>query len=126
MLPDVFSLIATPAVKDIVGTNPARIYRHGNAPQGVTAPYITWFLIAATPENTLSETPAVDQDSVQVNFWGKNDGLKASNDELEELARLGRDAIEVDHDVTSIFNDGMDDPTQRPRISIIYTDWKAR
>lgn len=126
MLPDVFTLLATTAIKAIVGTNPARIYRHGKAPQGVTAPYITWFLISATPENTLSETPAVDQDSVQVNLWGKNDGSKASEDQLNALAVLVRDAIEEDHHITSVFNDDLDSTTERPRISFIYTDWKSR
>jgi hypothetical protein len=126
MLPDVFTLLASPAVKAIVGTNPARIYRHGKAPQTVAAPYITWFLVSATPENTLSETPAVDQDSVQVNLWGKNDGSKDAEDELSALTVLVRDLIETDHHVTSVFDDDLDATTERPRISFIYTDWKSR
>lgn len=125
MLPDVFTLLATPAVKAIVGTSPVRIYRHGNAPQGVAAPYITWSA-TITPENTLSEAPVVDNDSVQVNLWGKNDGSKASNDELNALAVLVRDQIEAAHNITSVFDDNVDSTTERPRISFIYTDWKAR
>jgi hypothetical protein len=51
MLPDIFALLATPAVQALVGN---RIYRHGDAPPDVQAPYITWFVLFGDPENGFS------------------------------------------------------------------------
>jgi hypothetical protein len=89
MLPPVFqALKASTAVKAIVGTNPPRIYRHGAAPQDTTKPYVTWFVVVGTPENTLSETPGVDRVQVQIDAWHQTDtGVVA-------LATAIRDAVE--------------------------------
>ena len=88
MFPPVFqTLKAAQAVKDIVGTNPPRIFRHGRAPQDNTRPYVTW-LVFGTPENQLSGTPPVDRVSVQVDAWHQTDAG------VVLLAEAIRDAIE--------------------------------
>lgn len=67
MLPPIYdALAAAPAVAVVVG---ARIYPHGEAPQDGARPYITWQLVEAAPENSLSEDPDIDRCAVQINCW---------------------------------------------------------
>lgn len=89
MFPQVFqALKASEAVKAIVGTNPPRIYRHGNAPQDTSRPYCVWFIVTGNPEITLSELPAVDRQMVQIDCYHQTDAG------IELLAIAVRDAIE--------------------------------
>lgn len=88
MLAPVFvTLKASQDVKNIVGTNPPRIWPHGEAPQDGEKPYITWQEIIV-PENTLSETPTMDRASVQIDCWHQTSAG------ITLLARAVRDAIE--------------------------------
>lgn len=121
MLPPVFqTLKASADVKAIVGTNPPRIYRHGVAPQDVTKPYITWFLVSGTPENTLSETPATDRMSVQVDCWHLTDSG------VETLAQAVRDAIEPNAHMTGIVLNERDAETKLFRLALGFDFWPAR
>jgi hypothetical protein len=89
MFPPVLTTLkASQAVKDIVGTNPPRIYRHGRAPDDVTRPYLVWFMVTGNPENTLSELPAVDRQQIQIDCYHPTDTG------IESLAKAVRDAIE--------------------------------
>lgn len=92
MFPQVFqTLKASQAVKDIVGTNPPRIYRHGSAPppdKREAGPYLVWFVVTGNPENTLSELPAVDRQQIQIDCYHSTDTG------IEPLAIAVRDAIE--------------------------------
>lgn len=121
MLPDVFAVLNTVAVRAIVDT---RIYRHGMAPQGVIAPYVTWFVVTGVPEIHLDGTPPIDNVSVQVDGWTNSDGTG-----IAQAAALGialRDAIEASHDITNFGNDSQDFQTQRYRISLTFTFWNPR
>lgn len=124
MFPDVFALLNTAAVRALVGTTPPRIYRHGTAPQGVTAPYVTWFVASGAPENVLDGTPPVDNVTVQVDCWTNNTGTGA--DQANTLGAAVRDAIEADHHVTQFGNDSQDFETQRFRVSLTFTFWNQR
>ena len=117
MFPPVFqTLKASAAVKNIVGTNPPRIYAHGDAPQDSAKPYITWFLVSGTPENTLSELPAVDRDQVQVDCWHPTAaGIKL-------LATAARDAIEPSAHLVSVPVDDRDPETKLYRVALVF-DW---
>lgn len=113
MLPPVFQLLkASAAVKNIVGTNPPRIYRHGAAPQDATKPYITWQLIAGIPENNLSDPPPVDRMTVQVDCWHQFDGG------VEDLAAAARDALEVAGYLTGVIGDLKEPETKLFRMSL--------
>lgn len=122
MLPPVFqTLKASTAVKAIVGQNPPRIYRHGSAPQRpdglpLNEPYITWFLAAGSPENTLSELPACDHLVVQVDCWHQTDSG------VEALAIAVRDAIEPYALKTGDVADGRETETKLYRIGQQF-DW---
>lgn len=121
MLPPVFqALKASSAVKNIVGSSPPRIYRHASAPQDTSSPYITWFVVTATPENNLSDPPPVDRIAVQVDCWHQTDaGVVA-------LAEAARDAIEpVAHMVAMPVN--LREPeTKLYRIALQFDFWNPR
>lgn len=121
MFPPVFqTLKASQAVKDIVGTNPPRIYRHGSAPQRPDGlplgdPYITWSCTAA-PENTLSETPATDRVTIQIDCWHQTDAG------IETLAVAVRDAMEPYSVMTAVVADLREPETKLFRNGQLY-DW---
>lgn len=121
MLPAVFAILANDSeVTGFIGSAPARVYRHGEAPQGVTAPYVTWFLVFGRPENCLDETPRIDAHSVQVDCWSDSDA------EVEQLATAVRDAIEPFHHMIAVGPNGRDPETMRYRIGMTFTFWTDR
>ena len=118
MLPQVFqTLKASQAVKDIVGTNPPRIYRHGRAPQDTSQPYITWFLVAGTPENNLSDPSPVGRKSVQIDCWHQTDKG------IEELADAVRDALEPVAHITQEGDDEQERDTKLFRFRFETDFW---
>lgn len=125
MFPQVFELLAAaPAVTQIVGTTPPRIYRHGIAPQTPAGAYITWFVVYGRPENNLSDLPPADEYTVQVDCWSDNTGTART--QIETLARAVRDAIEPHHHVTGVVVNEQDAETQRFRIGLQVTFWTHR
>lgn len=124
MLPNVFDVLNVAAVRAFVGTNPPRIYRHGNAPQAVLGPYVTWVVVSGTPENHLDGTPPIDNVSVQVDCWTVNTGT--GSQQASDFGTAVRDAIEsAGHDIT-FFADSQDYETQRFRITITFSFWNPR
>lgn len=118
MLPDVYSYAKTAAVKAIIG-DPPRCYRHGDAPQKVTAPYITW-LSDAIPENHLDGTPPTDEVTVDISCWSDDD------EQVVALAETLRNAIEADHHCTFYGVSPRDPETRRYRIVLTFTFWVDR
>ena len=119
MLPPIFqALKASSAVAAIVGTNPPRIWRHGQAPQDFepTRPYITWFMVSGTPENNLSDPPPTDRCTVQVDCWHQTDSG------IEALATAVRDALEIHCHMTSAPIDSKDFETRLYRMGLQF-DW---
>jgi hypothetical protein len=125
MLPPIFQILrAAPNVTALVGTNPARIYRHGAAPQATAAPYITWSVITGTPQNTLSELPKIDACVVQIDCWSDNTGTGAA--QIEDLAVAVRAALEPFAHMTGFGPNGRDFETQRYRIMLQFDYWLDR
>jgi uncharacterized protein DUF3168 len=91
MLPPIKTRLETSAaVVAAVGTgSTGKIFRNGEAPQGLRdTAYITWFVVADTPENNLSDTPPTDRVTVQADIYHPTDaGCNA-------LAKAVRDCIE--------------------------------
>jgi len=117
MFPTVFqTLKASEAVKAIVGTNPPRIYRHGNAPQDTAKPYVTWFSVTGTPENNLSDLPPMDRVQIQVDCYHQTDAG------IELLAKAVRDAIEPSAHMTGTPFDGREPETKLYRVALTF-DW---
>jgi hypothetical protein len=118
MLPPLFkTLQASSTVRDLLGnsTNSIRLYRYGEAPQGETAPYATW-IVLATPENTLSETPAVDRCGIQVDVWSNTQNL------CEEVAIAIRDTVEPVAHMTQYQVFPREEASRKYRISMDF-DW---
>lgn len=117
MFPDVFqTLKASAAVKNIVGQNPPRIYRHGEAPQDTGRPYVTWFVVADIPHNDLSDLPPGDRVSIQVDCYHQTDAG------IVLLAEAVRDAIEPRAHMTGMPVNNREPETRLYRIALTF-DW---
>lgn len=115
MLPPVHAaLMASTAVTNLIGSTPARAFRHGEAPQNVVAPYVTWSVFGVA-ENGLSGACA-DVWRVQIDCWSNGDA------QVETLAAAVRAAIEPKAHLQSYDNDERDTETRRYRISMSF-DW---
>lgn len=120
MLPLIFPLLAgSAAVTALIGSNPVRAYRHGMAPQGVAAPYVTWSVAGGAPENAF-EGACADQFRVQVDCWFDSDT------DVEALASAVRDAIEPAAHLVAYLADERDATTGRYRISYAFDWWSKR
>lgn len=126
MLPPVFQwLKASSAVKNIVGTNPPRIWRHGAAPQStdgqpIGQPYITWFVASNFPLNNLSDPVPADRYSAQVDCWHQTDAG------IEALASAARDAMEAQCVMTGIIANLREPETKLYRIGLTFDIWHGR
>ncbi len=118
MLPPIYNTLrASSAVVALVGT---RIFRHSSAPQDISRPYITWFLVTGTPENHLSGLPPADRMSVQVDCWHQTDAG------VEALAIAVRDSIEPYAHMTGQPVDGREPDTKLWRIALQFDWWMGR
>jgi hypothetical protein len=115
MLPPVYQILTqAPAVYSLVSD---RIYRHGSIPHdSAISPYVTWQLVTGTPENTLSETPSMDRNTLQIDCWSLGDA------QVETLAQAVRDAIEPVAHMTGVILDARETDTRLFRISLQF-DW---
>lgn len=121
MLPPIFTTLkSSNAVKNIVGTNPPRIWRHGHVPESlkrpIADPYVTWSLVSGVPENTLSELPSKDRMSIQIDCWHQTDKG------IETLADAVRDAMEPSAHMTAMLIDEQEPETKLFRMSMQF-DW---
>ncbi len=118
MLPPIYSLLTgASAVSAIVGT---RVYPHGEAPQDVTQPYVTWFLVTGTPENVLQGSPSIDRNTVQVDCWHQTGaGVVA-------LATAVRNALETQTHVTGVLLNERETETRLYRIALQCDYFLAR
>lgn len=118
MLPPIYAILSgATAVADIVA---ARIYPHGEAPQDVTEPYVTWFLVAGVPQNGISDAPDIDQCTVQIDCW------HSTSAGVVALARAVRAAIEPHAHVTNLMLNGREPETGLYRIAIQIDYWLVR
>lgn len=125
MFPNVFALLKdSAAVTAIIGTSPCRAYEHGSAPQGVTAPYVTHFVVSGSPENCLADTPPADRYSVQIDCWSDNAGTGSLG--VKTLAEAVRDALEPHGHMVALGVNGRDPDTMRYRIGLIFDFWEIR
>lgn len=122
MFPPVFQkLKASAQVLAVVGTDPPRIYEHGNAPQRpdklpLADAYISWFAVAGYPENHLSGTPPTDRVTVQLDCWAPTSRT------VKTLAIAARDAIEPYAHMTGMPVDTREPDTKLFRIALQF-DW---
>ena len=118
MLPPIYSTLTQNATVYAITAN--RIFRHGYAPQDIATPYITWALIFGDPENTLSEVPQIDRQTLQVDCWHTTDTG------IETMAKAVRDALEPYAHMTAILLDEREPDTKLYRISLQFDWWEPR
>jgi hypothetical protein len=99
------TLTATPAVTTALGSNPTRVYPHGEAPQGVALPYATHQLVTGSPENYLGNTADMDGYRVQFNCYG------ATATAARNAAKVIREALEGGAYLVSFNGTGRDPDT---------------
>lgn len=63
------TLTANGSVTAALGSNPTRVYPHGEAPQNSPRPYATHQLVSGSPENYLSGAPDTDAYRIQFNCY---------------------------------------------------------
>lgn len=119
MLPPIFTWLKTTAVQAVIGT-PPRAYRHGEAPQDTTRPYVTWNIVSGVPENELSDLPTVDRVAVQIDCWHQTDAG------VETLATAVRNAIEPYGHMTNIVINLREPETKLYRIGLQFDIWLGR
>lgn len=96
----------------VLSTVGNRIYRHGSAPQNVTKPYITWFVVMGMPEVQLSGAPSNDFDTIQIDCWSDQDA------QVETLAYAVRKALDDAKIVNRIVQNNREDDTRLYRIGV--------
>lgn len=117
MYPPIFATCAAaPAVNELLGTAPTRLYPFGEAPQGVTYPYAAWQTVGGAPENYLGSRPDIDSYTLQVDVYAET-GASA-----RAVATALRDAIEPKAYITRWGGESKDPETGRYRISF-DVDW---
>lgn len=120
MLPKIQHILkASPAVTALIGagtdpiTDPVRVYRHGDAPQGVARPYVTWSAPGGAAENTFDGADA-DVWRVQVDCWSDKDA------EIETLATAVRAALEPHAHLIAYIADERNPETKRYRMGFTF------
>ena len=118
MLPPIYPILtANAAVAAIAGD---RIYPHADAPQETPAPYVTWFVAAGAPQNSLSDPPPVDRLTVQVDCWHETSAG------VVELASAVRSAIEPNAHIAAYLGNTRDPETRLYRIGLQADWWVSR
>ena len=109
MFPPIYTILSAAPVAALVGD---RIYPHGDAPQGVTEPYITWFVVAGPPELVLDGAPPHDTFTIQVDCWHPVSAV------LLALGAAVRSALEAHCHVTSLMSNQRDAQTKLYRVAL--------
>jgi hypothetical protein len=122
MLPPVFTTLQTSAlVRSLLGARP-RVYRQGEAPQNETRPYAVWQVISGVPENSLSESPSIDRDSIQLDVYATTDAgvvevATAVRDQMETVTHMTAWRVHARDPATRLYRIGMDFDFWLPRES---------
>lgn len=118
MLPNLYSILRQNAT--ILSGVANRIYRHGSAPQNVTRPYITWYVVSGMPELQISGNPCADMDTIQIDVWSEDD------QEVETLGYAVRDALDSAKIANRIILNSRENETRLFRIGIEADIIRAR
>lgn len=109
-------LRADATVRGLLGD---RIYGWGQAPEGVTRPYLVWQVLSGLPANNLSSAPGHDSRMIQVDIYA------TTSQSCEAVAIATRDVIEVEMNIIAWYGEGRDGPTDDYRFTYAV-DWFTR
>lgn len=120
MFPPILTILqASATVRSLLGNTP-RVFKHGQAPQSGDRPYGTWQVIVGVPENSLGETPSIDNCTVQIDLFAATQAL------VEECAGAVRDAMETTSHMTAWRNPPREETTKLFRVSMDFDYWLPR
>ena len=113
MLPPVFALVSTDAgcTAKLGAGDACRCYPFGDAPVDVTRPYVTFFTVAGSAENTQADAPPSDRFVGQIDAWADSPAAAVST------AQAVRSAVERYGQVTAYNPSDRDPETGRYRYS---------
>lgn len=114
------ALKAWPAADALLAGNPFRAFSHGNAPQNIQRPYVTFQTVSAQPVNNLSDTPDCDDSRIQVNCWA------TTQKDAKALSLAVRDALEAQTHVVFGPIDDFEPQTKMFRWFMDCEWWTAR
>lgn len=110
-----FPLIAaSTACTDLLGTAPVRFYSFGRAPEGAALPYATWQTVTGTPLHNLTDAPAIDRITLQVDVWS------ATPDTARATLQAIRAAVETTGIVTALLGDDIENDTYRTTLQVQF------
>lgn len=108
MYPTFFpTLTGNASVTAALGSNPTRVYPHGEAPQNVARPYATHQLVAGSPANYLGDLADTDHFRIQFNCYADTATAARS------AAQVIREALEGSAYLVSFNGSGRDPDTNR-------------
>lgn len=117
MIAPIFSVCAaSQEVRDLLGSDPVRLYPFGKQDDVIVYPYAVWQNIDGEPENYINQNPDIDRFSIQVDVYGDTD------DDVIAVARALRDAIQRKAYITRWNGQSRDDATMKYRYSF-DVDW---
>lgn len=117
MISPVYTLLNVSAVNAFVG---GRIYGFGQAPQGVTYPYITHEIISGGSLNYTGNAPATDKLRVEINVWtrAQQDAIDVGNAVRTALDPHGHQLLQI--------GPSTDADTQSFRLQLDYSFFVSR
>lgn len=117
MFPPIFQVSAAdPAVTNLLGAAPVRLWPFGEAPEGAALPYAVWQLVSGSPENYLAGRPDMDGFTLQIDVYA------ATGASARSVGEALRDAIELRANITRWGGESKDKETGRYRLSF-DVDW---
>jgi hypothetical protein len=120
MFPPIFEVCAAnAAVTALLGSVPTRLYKFGEAPQGVQLPYAVWQTIGGFPQNYLDSAPDADQFSIQIDVYA------STADSATAVAQAIRNAIQRRANIVSWGGTDRDPSTRNFRYGF-SVDWIVR
>lgn len=113
MLPPVFKTLNIPDIQQFVGSNPARIYDFGHAPDGTAVPYIVFSQVAGAPHEQISGAPESDSDLVQIDCYADDRGqiralASAVQAALDGAGQSNRISVQLYEGDTQLYRIGFD------------------
>jgi hypothetical protein len=111
MFPNLKELFLNDAATASLLGNPIRVYGKGEAPAGVTNPYVTWQSIASVPEDNLSEITDIDNFSIQVDCFSKTET------EVNALGQSVRNALSTVCQNVAVILDSRETETKLYRVA---------
>lgn len=128
MIPPIFPILsANSAVTALVGAGVnCRVYPFGEGPSPAAYPYVTWQLVAGTPEQYLGDRPDIDDVRVQIDCWGDGRVGQGGARSVNAVADAVRNALEPHGYMVDFGSTERDPDTVSYRYRMDFEFWTHR